>query len=89
MIHKDTQTPYSEVEGLSVLLGFRTANAGCCKAGLVIRGIPLQMADTVCLYGIHVPSISLQTPTAWASSMFLNWPTNRACLKFSEWHLPP
>lgn len=26
--------PYSEVEGLSVLLGFRTANAGCCKVVL-------------------------------------------------------
>lgn len=31
MMHKESQTPYSEVEGLSLLLGFRTANAGCCK----------------------------------------------------------
>lgn len=31
MMHKETQTPYSEVEGLSLLLGYRTANAGCCK----------------------------------------------------------
>jgi len=33
---------YSEVEGLSVLLGFKTANAGCCKvragAGVGLRG---------------------------------------------------
>lgn len=34
MMHKDTQTPYSEVEGLSLLLGYRTANAGCCKVVL-------------------------------------------------------
>jgi hypothetical protein len=34
MMHKTTQTPYSEVEGLSLLLGYRTANAGCCKVVL-------------------------------------------------------
>lgn len=34
MMHKETQTPYSEVEGLSVLLGYKTANAGCCKVVL-------------------------------------------------------
>lgn len=34
MMHKESQTPYSEVEGLSVLLGYRTANAGCCKVVL-------------------------------------------------------
>jgi hypothetical protein len=34
MMHKEGQTPYSEVEGLTVLLGYRTANAGCCKVVL-------------------------------------------------------
>lgn len=34
MMHKETQTPYSEVEGLALLLGYRTANAGCCKVVL-------------------------------------------------------
>lgn len=34
MMHKETQTPYSEVEGLSLLLGYKTANAGCCKVVL-------------------------------------------------------
>jgi hypothetical protein len=33
MIHQESQTPYSEVEGLSLLLGYKTANAGCCKVG--------------------------------------------------------
>ncbi|GAX79736.1 hypothetical protein CEUSTIGMA_g7177.t1 [Chlamydomonas eustigma] len=31
MIHKDSQQVYSEVEALSVLKGYKTANAGCCK----------------------------------------------------------
>jgi hypothetical protein len=31
MMHKETQATYSEVEGLALLLGYRTANAGCCK----------------------------------------------------------
>ncbi|KAI8473629.1 MAG: methylmalonic aciduria and homocystinuria type D protein [Monoraphidium minutum] len=34
MLHKESQTPYSEVEGLSLLLGYKTANAGCCKVVL-------------------------------------------------------
>ncbi|KIY94315.1 hypothetical protein MNEG_13646 [Monoraphidium neglectum] len=34
MIHQESQTPYSEVEGLSLLLGYKTANAGCCKVVL-------------------------------------------------------
>lgn len=31
MIHTENQQVYSEVDGLSVLMGFQTANAGCCK----------------------------------------------------------
>jgi len=31
MIHKQSQQVYSEVEALSVLKGYKTANAGCCK----------------------------------------------------------
>eukprot|EP00271_Cylindrocystis_brebissonii_P022042 TRINITY_DN8252_c0_g1_i3.p1 TRINITY_DN8252_c0_g1~~TRINITY_DN8252_c0_g1_i3.p1 ORF type:complete len:183 (-),score=18.03 TRINITY_DN8252_c0_g1_i3:787-1335(-) len=31
MIHRDTTTVYSEVEGLATLLGYVSANAGCCK----------------------------------------------------------
>eukprot|EP00798_Chlamydomonas_sp_ICE-L_P002363 gene2363-8671_t len=31
MIHRDSQIVYSEVEALSVMRGFKTANAGCCK----------------------------------------------------------
>lgn len=34
MVHRDTNTVYSEVEGLSLLLGYKTANAGCCKVRL-------------------------------------------------------
>ncbi len=33
MIHKESNTVYSEVEALSVLKGYKTANAGCCKVG--------------------------------------------------------
>jgi hypothetical protein len=36
MIHQESVNVYPEVEGLSVLLGFKTANAGCCK---VSRGV--------------------------------------------------
>lgn len=31
MIQQGTNNVYPEVEGLSVLLGFKTQNAGCCK----------------------------------------------------------
>ncbi|MEW5302027.1 MAG: hypothetical protein WDW38_008656 [Sanguina aurantia] len=31
MLHTENQQVYSEVDGLSVLMGFQTANAGCCK----------------------------------------------------------
>mmetsp|Transcript_10931 Transcript_10931/g.32517 ORF Transcript_10931/g.32517 Transcript_10931/m.32517 type:complete len:163 (-) Transcript_10931:1150-1638(-) len=31
MIHQDSQIVYSEVEALSILKGYSTANAGCCK----------------------------------------------------------
>jgi hypothetical protein len=34
MMHKESQTPYSEVEGAALLLGYRTSNAGCCKVVL-------------------------------------------------------
>jgi hypothetical protein len=31
MIQQGTNNVYPEVEGLSVLLGYKTQNAGCCK----------------------------------------------------------
>eukprot|EP00879_Flechtneria_rotunda_P026377 GHRR01028121.1.p2 GENE.GHRR01028121.1~~GHRR01028121.1.p2 ORF type:complete len:150 (+),score=51.42 GHRR01028121.1:319-768(+) len=31
MIHQGTNNVYLEVEGLSLLLGYKTQNAGCCK----------------------------------------------------------
>ena len=31
MIHQEGNNVYGEVEALSVLLGYKTANAGCCK----------------------------------------------------------
>ncbi len=31
MVHKEGQVVYPEVEGLSILKGFKTSNAGCCK----------------------------------------------------------
>lgn len=31
MIQQGTNNVYPEVEGLSLLLGFKTQNAGCCK----------------------------------------------------------
>jgi hypothetical protein len=31
MIHKDSTAVYSEVDALSILRGFKTSNAGCCK----------------------------------------------------------
>eukprot|EP00195_Chlamydomonas_chlamydogama_P015190 CAMPEP_0202889956 /NCGR_PEP_ID=MMETSP1392-20130828/492_1 /ASSEMBLY_ACC=CAM_ASM_000868 /TAXON_ID=225041 /ORGANISM="Chlamydomonas chlamydogama, Strain SAG 11-48b" /LENGTH=136 /DNA_ID=CAMNT_0049573411 /DNA_START=46 /DNA_END=453 /DNA_ORIENTATION=+ len=31
MVHKECNSVYPEVEGLSVLKGYKTANAGCCK----------------------------------------------------------
>ncbi|KAG1659103.1 hypothetical protein FOA52_013749 [Chlamydomonas sp. UWO 241] len=31
MIHQDSQIVYNEVEALSILKGYSTANAGCCK----------------------------------------------------------
>lgn len=34
MIQQGTNNVYPEVEGLSLLLGFKTQNAGCCKVGL-------------------------------------------------------
>lgn len=34
MIHKETGSVYGEVEALSSLLGYRCANAGCCKVVL-------------------------------------------------------
>jgi hypothetical protein len=33
MIQRGTNNVYPEVEGLSLLLGFKTQNAGCCKVG--------------------------------------------------------
>jgi hypothetical protein len=34
MIQRGTNNVYPEVEGLSILLGFKTQNAGCCKVRL-------------------------------------------------------
>eukprot|EP00199_Chlamydomonas_sp_CCMP681_P003017 CAMPEP_0119107446 /NCGR_PEP_ID=MMETSP1180-20130426/10186_1 /TAXON_ID=3052 ORGANISM="Chlamydomonas cf sp, Strain CCMP681" /NCGR_SAMPLE_ID=MMETSP1180 /ASSEMBLY_ACC=CAM_ASM_000741 /LENGTH=167 /DNA_ID=CAMNT_0007092933 /DNA_START=49 /DNA_END=552 /DNA_ORIENTATION=+ len=31
MVHQEGQVVYAEVEALSVLQGFKTSNAGCCK----------------------------------------------------------
>lgn len=46
MIQQGTNNVYPEVEGLSVLLGFKTQNAGCCKvsalAGPVGSGVASQ-----------------------------------------------
>jgi hypothetical protein len=33
MVHQQGNNVYGEVEALSVLLGYKTANAGCCKVG--------------------------------------------------------
>lgn len=33
MVHQDSTHVYNEVEALSVLCGYKTANAGCCKVG--------------------------------------------------------
>lgn len=35
MVHQHTNDVYPEVEGLTVLLGYKTANAGCCKVCLL------------------------------------------------------
>ena len=32
MVHREGATPYGEVDALVTLLGYKTANAGCCKA---------------------------------------------------------
>jgi len=32
MIHREYHNVYSEVDALSTLLGYKTSNAGCCKA---------------------------------------------------------
>eukprot|EP00899_Mesostigma_viride_P010122 jgi/Mesvir1/19110/Mv12855-RA.1 len=31
MVHRETQVVYSEVDSMEYLLGYKTANAGCCK----------------------------------------------------------
>lgn len=33
MIHTDLNVVYPEVSALSVLMGYQTSNAGCCKVG--------------------------------------------------------
>lgn len=33
MVHQDSTHVYNEVEALSVLCNYKTANAGCCKVG--------------------------------------------------------
>jgi hypothetical protein len=35
MIHQDSNVVYSEVEAWSILKGFKTANAGCCKVRIL------------------------------------------------------
>lgn len=36
MIHKGYNCPYGEVEGMSVLLGYKTASAGGCKVSMIV-----------------------------------------------------
>jgi hypothetical protein len=31
MVHQEGNIVYAEVEALSVLMGYKTSNAGCCK----------------------------------------------------------
>lgn len=40
MIHREYQNVYSEVDALSTLLGYKTSNAGCCKARLPSHRVP-------------------------------------------------
>lgn len=41
MVQQGTNNVYPEVEGLSVLLGFKTQNAGCCKVSTLTGCGPL------------------------------------------------
>ena len=50
MLHSNGQTVYPEVEGLSILLGYRTANAGCCKVWVVFE---LRLLPSVCVARRH------------------------------------
>lgn len=47
MIQQGTNNVYPEVEGLSILLGFKTQNAGCCKVRAVTAA--LQLCLLACL----------------------------------------
>ena len=36
MVHREYGNVYDEVNALSTLLGYKTSNAGCCKASSII-----------------------------------------------------
>ena len=44
MIHREYHNVYSEVDGLSTLLSYKTSNAGCCKA----RAAALERSSAPC-----------------------------------------
>ncbi|GFH21587.1 hypothetical protein HaLaN_18925 [Haematococcus lacustris] len=49
MIQREGNTVYAEVEALSQLMGYKTANAGCCKVGQVPAGAAsLPMCEALC-----------------------------------------
>lgn len=41
MVHTDLNTVYPEVPALAVLMGYQTANAGCCK----VRGLQARRSE--------------------------------------------
>jgi hypothetical protein len=44
MVHQEGNIVYAEVEALSVLMGYKTSNAGCCKVRLLVVTIMVQAA---------------------------------------------
>lgn len=46
MVHRGTNAVYGEVEALTTLLGYRIANAGCCKVVGGCGGEPVRESSS-------------------------------------------
>jgi hypothetical protein len=58
MIHREYHNVYSEVDGLSTLLGYKTSNAGCCKARAADLGRSSALNTQLILLASDLPGVS-------------------------------
>ena len=59
MIHREYHNVYSEVDGLSTLLGYKTSNAGCCKVRLGAEDVrPLRLTGNDAWFSTATPAMT-------------------------------